>query len=79
MASAGEQNTTRGNRGQKPAKPPVKLNLKQVLVLALAVSLFLIGLHQSVTVGLGQSYWLFMFAIAALLWARLLIMGGGKK
>lgn len=39
----------------------------KIIVLTLAAGFFLIGLHQTMGVGFGESYWIFMFSISLLL------------
>lgn len=55
---------------------PLKDNYKHmkigdVLILSLALALVVIGVHQSMTVGVGGSYPIFMFAVALLFWFQL--------
>jgi len=49
--------------GKKEAKP-------NFILLALAFALFVIGIHQSITVGFGFSYWIFMLSVCLLLLHR---------
>ena len=48
-----------------------KRNLVDIIVLSLSVVFLIIGIHQTVTVGFGQAYWLFMLSIAALLYQQI--------
>ncbi|WP_343848223.1 hypothetical protein [Algoriphagus jejuensis] len=41
------------------------------MILSLALALVVIGVHQSMTVGVGGSYPIFMFAVAMLFWFQL--------
>ena len=50
-----------------------KFTLTEIIWLSLAVALFIIGLHQSITVGFMFSYWIFMFAIGFLFAFRLAV------
>ncbi len=43
------------------------MKLVDYLVFSLTVAFFIIGVHQTFTVGLGGSYWIFMFCIGFLL------------
>jgi len=47
------------------------VNFKNTLIFSLAVACFVIGLHQSITVGFQYSYWLFMFTFGLLFWYKL--------
>jgi len=49
------------------------VNIKDTIIFSLAIATLIIGLHQSVTVGLEYSYRIFMFSIALLLWLKLRI------
>ena len=42
--------------------------LSSVIIISLALAFTVIGLHQAVTVGFGESYWIFMLAITLYLW-----------
>lgn len=42
------------------------MKLFDILLFVFAVCFFVIGLHQSYTVGVAESYWLFMVSLAAL-------------
>jgi hypothetical protein len=44
------------------------MKLIDVLILSLALALSIIGVHQSMTVGIGGSYFIFMFAAGLLFW-----------
>jgi hypothetical protein len=43
------------------------MKLIEVIILALTVVLFFIGVHQTLLYGFYNSYWIFMFCIALLL------------
>jgi hypothetical protein len=47
------------------------MKLGDVLILSLALALSIIGIHQSMTVGIGGSYFIFMFAAGLLFWFQL--------
>lgn len=47
------------------------MKLADVLILSLALALSIIGIHQSLTVGIGGSYFIFMFAAGLLFWFQL--------
>ena len=47
------------------------MKLFDVLILSLALALSVIGVHQSMTVGIGGSYFIFMFAAGLLFWFQL--------
>jgi hypothetical protein len=51
----------------KPNRP--KTNF---IIIGLAFALFIIGIHQSMTVGFEYSYWIFMLSISLLLLHRYL-------
>ena len=42
------------------------MKLTDTILFSLAVALFIIGVHQTFTVGLIESYWLFMFCLGLL-------------
>jgi len=42
------------------------------IIIGLAFAFFVIGIHQSITVGFGYSYWIFMLSISLLLLHRYL-------
>ena len=48
-----------------------KRNLIDIIVLALAGAFLIIGVHQTITVGFGGSYWLFMLSIGLLLYQQI--------
>ena len=48
-----------------------KSNLVDIIVLALSAGFLIIGIHQTITVGFGESYWLFMLSIAFLLYQQI--------
>lgn len=47
------------------------MKLLDVLILSLALAFSIIGIHQSMTVGIGGSYFIFMFAAGLLFWFQL--------
>lgn len=47
------------------------MKLGDVLILSLALALIIIGIHQTMTVGIGGSYAIFMFAVGLLFWFQL--------
>ncbi|MBN7809896.1 hypothetical protein J0A68_02950 [Algoriphagus sp. H41] len=47
------------------------MKLGDVLILSLALALVIIGIHQSLTAGIGASYPIFMFAVGLLFWFQL--------
>lgn len=55
------------NKNKKPeqSKP-------NFIILGLAFAFFVIGIHQSITVGFEYSYWIFMLSISLLLLQRYL-------
>ncbi len=46
------------------------MKLSETILFSLSVAFFIIGVHQTFTVGLLESYWIFMFTGALLLWYR---------
>jgi len=48
-------------------KAPQAKSTKNFIWLALAFALFVIGIHQALTVGFEYSYWIFMLSISLLL------------
>jgi len=42
------------------------MKLLDIILLVLALSFFIIGVHQSITVGRAESYWLFMVGLTFL-------------
>jgi hypothetical protein len=54
-------------KDKKPEKPK-----SNVITLYLAFAIFIIGIHQSITVGFEYSYWIFMLSISLLLLHRYL-------
>lgn len=44
------------------------MKLSDALLLSLSLALIIIGVHQSLTSGIGASYPIFMFAVALLFW-----------
>lgn len=47
------------------------MKIGDVLILSLALAMVVIGIHQSLTVGIGGSYAIFMFAVGLLFWFQL--------
>jgi Flp pilus assembly protein protease CpaA len=47
------------------------VKIGDVLILSLALAMIVIGVHQSLTVGIGGSYAIFMFAVGLLFWFQL--------
>ena len=47
------------------------MKIGDVLILSLALAMIVIGVHQSLTVGIGGSYAIFMFAVGLLFWFQL--------
>ncbi|WP_155208190.1 hypothetical protein [Xanthovirga aplysinae] len=41
------------------------------MIFSLAVASFIIGVHQSMTIGIQESYWLFMISTALFFWYKL--------
>ncbi|SMD34918.1 hypothetical protein SAMN04488029_2251 [Reichenbachiella faecimaris] len=46
-------------------------NLLQIIILTLSAAFFLIGLHQTMTLGFMHSYWIFMLSISLILLYKL--------
>ena len=46
----------------------IRLDFFDILLFAIMVSAFVIGIHQSIYHGVVASYWLFMFSMLAFLW-----------
>ncbi|MDG1277566.1 MAG: hypothetical protein P8O16_09820 [Algoriphagus sp.] len=44
------------------------MKLTDALILSFSLALIIIGVHQSLTVGIEASYAIFMFAVALLFW-----------
>ncbi len=44
------------------------MKLLDSLLFSFAILFMLIGIHQAMTVGYANSYWLFMLALATLMW-----------
>ncbi len=44
------------------------MKLPDALLLSLSLALIIVGVHQSLTAGIGASYPIFMFAVALLFW-----------
>lgn len=47
------------------------MKLGDVLILSLALAFGVIGIHQSITVGIENSYFLFMLSVGMLFWFQL--------
>lgn len=47
------------------------MKLFDVIIFSLAVGLFIIGVHQTMVLGISYSYWIFMFMISLLFLYRL--------
>lgn len=61
-----QKKTIKGKESQThPSKP-------NFIIIGLAFALFVIGIHQSITVGFEYSYWIFMLSISLLLLHRYL-------
>ncbi|MGJ3235796.1 hypothetical protein [Marivirga sp.] len=56
-------------KGKESEPQPSKPNF---IIIGLAFALFVIGIHQSITVGFEYSYWIFMLSISLLLLHRYL-------
>lgn len=48
----------------------MKIGLVDTIILSLGVALFLIGIHQTMYVGIKASYWIFMFSTGFIFWFR---------
>ncbi len=48
----------------------MKIGLVDTIILALGVAFFLIGIHQTMYVGIKASYWIFMFSTGFIFWFR---------
>ena len=66
MAKKGKK-TNFNKKNKKQAKPANK----SFIWLAMAFALFVIGIHQSLTIGFEYSYWIFMLSICLLLLHRI--------
>ena len=62
-----QKNSKRKPKNTKPNQP--KSNF---IIIGLAFAFFIIGIHQSMTVGFEYSYWIFMLSISLLLLHRYL-------
>ena len=49
-------------------KKLLRLKLADALIISLSLALIIIGVHQSLTVGIEASYAIFMFEVAILFW-----------
>lgn len=47
------------------------MKLLDTIILSLAAGFFIIGVHQTITVGIMYSYWIIMLSVALLLWYNL--------
>ncbi|MFL0683749.1 hypothetical protein CLV31_10277 [Algoriphagus aquaeductus] len=47
------------------------MKLTEVLILSLSLAFIVIGIHQTLTQGIGASYAIFMFAVGLLFWFQL--------
>ncbi|WP_143959399.1 hypothetical protein [Litoribacter populi] len=47
------------------------MKVQDIVLLALSAALIIIGIHLSITQGIGLSYPVFMFAVALLFWFKL--------
>jgi Flp pilus assembly protein TadB len=47
------------------------MKLTEVLILSLSLALIVVGIHQTLTQGIGASYAIFMFAVGLLFWFQL--------
>lgn len=57
------------NKNKNPTSENSKPNF---IIVGLAFAFFVIGIHQSITVGFEYSYWIFMLSISLLLLQRYL-------
>jgi 4-hydroxybenzoate polyprenyltransferase len=47
------------------------MKLLDAILLSLAAGFFIIGVHQLITVGLAQAYWIFMLSTVLLIWYQI--------
>ncbi len=47
------------------------MKLPDIIILSLAVAFLIMGIHQVMTVGFQQNYYIFMLAIGMLMWFQL--------
>ncbi len=47
------------------------MKLLDAIILSLSAGFFIIGVHQLITVGLAQAYWVFMLSTALLIWYQI--------
>jgi 4-hydroxybenzoate polyprenyltransferase len=47
------------------------MKLLDTILLSLATGFFIIGVHQLITVGLAQAYWVFMLSTVLLIWYQI--------
>jgi len=47
------------------------MKLLDAIILSLSAGFFIIGVHQLITVGLAQAYWIFMLSTALLIWYQI--------
>ena len=44
------------------------VGLVDIIIFSLCVGVFIIGVYETMTVGLSYSYWIFMVSVGLLLW-----------
>lgn len=44
------------------------MRLPDAIIFSLCVAVFIIGVYETMTVGIAYSYWLFMISVGLLLW-----------
>ncbi|MEM9672657.1 MAG: hypothetical protein ACFB15_24085 [Cyclobacteriaceae bacterium] len=44
------------------------MRLADAIIFSLCVGIFIIGVYETMTVGIAYSYWLFMLSVGLLLW-----------
>ena len=47
------------------------MKLLDIILLSLAAGFFIIGVHQLITIGLAQAYWVFMLSTVLLIWYQI--------
>lgn len=47
------------------------MKLFDTIILSLAAGFFIIGVHQLITIGLAQAYWIFMLLTILLIWYQI--------
>ncbi len=55
------------------------MKLINLLLLTLVIGFTAIGIHQSITVGIAESYWIFMLSLSLLLLYKLRKNNGQQK